>query len=261
MHKPNYLETEEKLKIRIHAHTEYANFKLEDWLSNWLGDAEGCRLVEIGCGDGNFFPIYEQALGKNGLIIGLDINRELLNKARSIGRKLTTPTIVLAWDFNQHPYPLLDNETDILTAPFSAYYSEDPVSWVEDTLRVVKNGGRLILLGPTKNNAQELYDLNKAVTGIRSIPETDETSAKLEEHFLPELQKRLGDQVKKTILDRQIVFPSPEEFAQYYFATWLYEKTQEKIKETIEFESVIGALKGTSLKLNKEVICIEAVKT
>ncbi|MHC4215474.1 MAG: class I SAM-dependent methyltransferase, partial [Planctomycetota bacterium] len=198
--------------------------------------------------------------GKNGLIIGLDINHDLLKKARRVGSKLITPAIVLPWDFNQHPYPLLDNEADILTAPFSAYYTEDTISWVEDTHRVVKSGGRLILLGPTKNNAQELYDLNKAVTGIGSVQETDETSTKLEESFLPELQKRLGNQVKKTILDRQIVFPSPEEFALYYFATWLYERTQEKVEETIEFESVVRALKERPLKLNKEVICIEALK-
>jgi ubiquinone/menaquinone biosynthesis C-methylase UbiE len=256
----NYTETEEKLKIRIHAHTAYANFKLEDWLLNYLGNAEGSQLLEIGCGDGNFFKTYAEVLGKNGFIIGFDINEDLLKKAREIGRQLTTPTFVFLWDFDNHPYPILDNQVDILIASFSAYYTKDTPKWVEDSLRVVKEGGRLLLLGPTKDNARELYELNELVSGIKSVPETDETSRKLEEVFLPELHKRLGDQVKKMILDRQIVFPSPEEFTRYYFATWLYEITKEKIKRPIEFESVLKAARGFSLKLSKRIICIEAYK-
>ena len=260
MRKLSYLETEEKLNIRIHAHTAYANFKLEDWLVGWLGKSSGCRLLEIGCGDGNFFPTYSQVLGNNGLIIGFDINQTLLQKAREIAKRLNTPTNVFPWNFDKHPYPLLDEEVDILIAPFSAYYTNNVSKWIEDSLRVIKKDGRLLLLGPTKDNAQELYALNEMVTGINSVPETNETSSKLEETFLPELQKRLSYQVKKTILDRQIIFPSPEEFTLYYFATWLYEKTKEKIEKPIEFESVLKAAQSTTLKLNKRIVCIEAHK-
>lgn len=255
-----YTETEERLKIRIRAHTAYANFTLDDWLSGWLGKPNGCRLLEIGCGDGNFFPTYAQALGKSGLIIAFDINRNLLQEARTSAERLDTPTIVFPWDFDVHPYPLLDKEVDILIAPFSAYYTNDVSRWLEDSLRVVKKGGRLLLLGPARDNAQELYELNEMVTGIKSVPETDETSAKLEEAFLPQLQERLSGAVQATILDRHIIFPSPEEFTRYYFATWLYEKTQERMASPVEFESVLKAAQKTSLKLSKRTVCIEAYK-
>jgi len=260
MHKLNYLETEEKLKIRIHAHTAYANFKLEDWFLRWLGNSNGCRLLEIGCGNGNFFTTYAQALDKNGLIIGFDVNQNLLQKAREIGKRLTTPVIIFPWNFDNHSYPLLDEEVDILIAAFSAYYTNDVSRWIEDSLRVIKKGGRMLLLGPTKDNARELYELNESVTGIKSVLETDETSTKLEESFLPGLQKRLGVQVKKTVLNRQIIFPSPEEFTRYYFATWLYEKTQAKIKKPIEFEDILKKAQKSSLKLSKRIICIESYK-
>ena len=260
LHRLRYTETEEKLEIRIRAHTAYANITLEDWLSGWLGKSNGYRLLEIGCGDGNFFPTYAQALGKSGLIIGFDISQKLLQKARAVAERLDTPTIVFPWDFDVHPYPLLDEEADILMAPFSAYYTNDVPRWIEDSLRVVKKEGRLLLLGPTKDNAQELYELNEMVTGIKSVPETDETSAKLEETFLPELQKRLSGAVQTTILDRHIIFPSAEEFTRYYFATWLYEKTQERVASPIEFEAVLEAAQKTSLRLNKRVVCIEACK-
>ena len=261
MSKLQYTETEEKLNIRIRAHTAYANFTLDDWLSGWLGKSEGCRLLEIGCGNGNFFPAYAQTLGKSGLIIGFDKDRDLLQKARAPAQRLDTPIIVFPWDFDSHPYPLLDEDVDILIAAFSAYYTSDVPAWVEDSLRVAREGGRLLLLGPTKDNARELYQLNEMVTGIKSVSETDETSTKLEESFVPELRQRLGSTVKTTILDRIITFPSPEEYARYYFATWLYEKTQERLADAVEFESVLKTAQKTSLKLSKRVVCIEAVKS
>jgi len=258
VHPLHYTESEERLKIRIRAHTEYADFILEDWLSDWLGEAGGKKLLEIGCGNGNFFPVYAKALGKSGLIIGFDINRELLKEARTIGERLDTPAFVFPWDFDVHPFPLLDGEVDILIAPFSAYYTNDAKSWVGDSVRVVKKKGRLLLLGPTEDNARELYELNEMVTGIKSVPETDQTSRKLEEALLPELRERLGDAVKATVMDRHIVFPSAEEFARYYFATWLYEKTRERIANPIEYEAVLRAAEKTSLRLTKKITCIEA---
>ena len=64
---------------------------------------------------------------------------------------------------------------------------------------------------------------------------------------MPELEVWTGCKIKKTILDRQINFLSPEEFARYYFATWLYEKTEEKLARSIEVDHVIEAVQRTSL--------------
>jgi ubiquinone/menaquinone biosynthesis C-methylase UbiE len=260
MSNSGYLETEDKLRIRIHAHTAYTNFQLEDWLSEWLSGANGYRLLEIGCGDGNFFPTYAQVLGQKGFIIGCDSNHDLLRRARVNSLRLVTPVMILPWNFDVHPYPLLDEEVDVLTAPFCAYYASNVSGWIEDSLRVVKRGGKLLLLGPTKDNAQELYQLNEMVTGIRSLPETDETSTKLEEVFLAKLQVMPGCEVKRTILDRQIIFPNAKEFARYYRATWLCEKTQEKISRPIELNQVINAARRTSMRLNKQIVCIEIFK-
>lgn len=260
MRRLRYTETEESLRVRIHAHTAYANFTLDDWLSDWLSKARARRLLEIGCGNGNYFPLYSRALGRDGLVVGFDNNLDLLKRAHAVAEQLSTPVLLFHWDFDDHPFPLLDDDVDVLIAPYSAYYSNDVSGWIEDSLRLLRKKGRLLLLGPVKDNAKELYELNEAVTGIGSLPETDETSRKLEEVFLPLLQERLGNKVHVTILDRHIVFPTAEEFARYYFATWLYERTRKKVAGTIEFESVIEAARGTSLRLSKKVMCIEASK-
>lgn len=255
-----YRETEDKLHIRIKAHTQFASFKLDDWLFDWLGHACGQRLLEIGCGDGNFFSIYARALGEGGMIIGLDLCKDLLRKARQHSRALPTPAVFLPWNFDDHPWPLLDEEVDILIAPYSAYYSKDVPAWVEDALRVTRSGGRLLILGPTRNNAEELYWLNEYVYGIRTVAEIDETTIKLEASFLPELRERLGGNVRWTILDRQIIFPSAIEFARYYQATMLFDRTCQQLGRTITFEEVLAAAQKTNLRLNKQIICIEGRK-
>jgi len=260
MAKPGYLETEEKLKVRILAHTKYTTLRLEEWLRDWLGDARGCRLLEIGCGDGNFFPTYAQVLGRDGMILGLDINVGLLERARAVGTRLGTPALVFVWDFDRHPFPLLSGEVDFVVSPFSAYYAQDVSAWVEDSLRVLKAGGRLLLLGPTADNAQELYELNQLATGVRTVTDIDETMVRLEGAFYPELQRATDGRVRKSVLNRELAFPSPEEFARYYFATWLYEKTREKVGAPIEYEAVVKAAGRTSLRLNKRVVCLEAWK-
>jgi ubiquinone/menaquinone biosynthesis C-methylase UbiE len=255
-----YQETERNLQTRIRAHKEYANFTLEDWLQDWLGDVSGQRLLEVGCGDGNFFATYAQALGPGGMILGLDLGPDLLYKAREKARALPTPVLVFPWNYDHHPWPFLDEEMDIIIAPFSAYYTRDVSAWVEEALRVASRRSRLLLLGPTQDNARELYEFNEHLTGIKTVPETDSTTGKLEEYILPELRHRLGGGVARTILDRQLIFPSVAEFARYYQATLLYDRTCRALGRTIPFEEVMAAASQTNLRLSKQIICITALK-
>ena len=222
--------------------------------------APGLVLLEIGCGDGNFFPVYAPVLGPGGRLIGLDVNSALLDQALAKARLLGIRAEGIVWDFDSHPYPLSDSEVDYVIAPFSAYYSRDITAWLNDCLRVLKPGGTMLLIGPASGNAPELYDLNLAVTGIRTIAETEETSTKLEAGFLPELRRRQDVKVESTLVSRELVFPDAEEFARYYLATWLYEKTAEKIAKRISFDDVVKAAASANLRLTKSVICIEAKK-
>ncbi len=257
-----YLETGEKLNIRIRAHTLYATNNIEDYLLRTIEGCEGCRLLEIGCGNGNFFPTYSLALRETGLIIGFDVNTDLLVQARRTATNLGTPAVLIPWDFDVHPYPLLDEELDLVIAPFSAYYSRDVPSWIDDTLRIIKTGGRLLLLGPTRENARELHDLNAELYGVRSMPELDEASEKLHTCFLPYLRNECGNTTVGThTINRQIEFPSAKEFADYYLATWLFEKTRDRMGKQVTFQDVIESIESLgTLTLSKQVICIEARK-
>ena len=48
--------------------------------------------------------------------------------------------------------------------------------------------------------------------------------------------------------------------ADILFATWLYEKTAQRLATPIDFERVVTAAGKTPLRLNKKVLCLEASK-
>lgn len=257
---PYYRETSEKLQIRIQAHTQFTNRKLEDWFLEQLSTAHGRRLLEIGCGDGNYFPTYSHALGKQGQITGFDMSPELIRKAAMRAAACETPIRVIEWNFDKHPYPFADGEMDYVVAPFSAYYTKDVPAWVADGLRVLTHGGQMLLLGPTRDNSRELYELNKLVTGVSHVPETDDTSNKMESAFLPALMAYSELQMNQIIIEREIVFPTATDFARYYFATGLYETTTEKTGRHVNLAQVVEAVQQVGLRLNKKIICLKASK-
>jgi len=251
----DYSETDQRLAVRIRAHTEFANFQLEDWLKDRLFVSDGGRILEAGCGNGNFFPVYAAKLGPNGTIVGFDVSDSLLEAAQKRGAACGTPTVILKWDFND-PMPFLNDDFDSVTCLYAAYYAKDAGRWCDEILRVAKPGGQLLLMGPAADNAAELYELNEAISGTAHVEGTDYTTRRLQDEFLPTLQERLGSAVKFEVLDRRIEFPTARDFAEYYHATWLYEKTAEKVGREFSVEEVEGKVKTRTL--SKRVVVIEA---
>ncbi len=250
----SYAETDSRLAVRIRAHTEFANFQLEDWLADQMDVPPGGRVLDVACGNGNFFPIYSSKVGPKGLVVGFDVSDSLLAAAQQRAAELETPCLVYKWNFD-NPLPLLDRDFHCTLCMFAAYYAKDAQVWVDEVLRVTRPGGQLLVLGPADDNAVELYDLNRAVTGIKEVEETDFTTRRLTQEFLPALRKRLGNRASSEILDRKIVFPSPCEFARYYLATWLYEKTAERLEREFSVEEVESKVSTCTLSKRVVVLC------
>lgn len=250
-----YTETDQRLAVRIRAHQAFANIQLEDWLGARLENRSPGRVLEIACGDGNLFPVLAKRAGPDGLVVGFDVSDSLLRAAQQRARDLPTPAIVLTHDFDQR-FPFLDEDFDLTLCAYAAYYVRDADAWIGEVLRVTRPGGQILVLGPTDDNAAELYSLNERVTGVGHLAETDYTTARLEGEFLPLLRARLGDRVTSETLDRRLEFPSAREFAHYYQATWLYEKTCARLGRTFSLEEIETRV-GT-LTLSKKVLAINA---
>lgn len=251
----DYSETDGRLAVRIRAHTEFASFQLEDWLCERIQVSKGDRVFEVGCGGGNFFPLYSQLVGARGLVVGIDVSDSLLASARRALASIEARGIVLKWDFNDR-LPILDGEFACTLSLFSAYYADSAGGLVDEMIRVTSAEGQLLLLGPADDNARELYELNEAVTGVAHTEGTRYTTTRLAHEFLPELRKRLGDKVDFVVLDRRIEFPSPRDFAEYYLATWLCEKSVQQSGRAVSLEDVERVVVTTTL--SKRIVAIDA---
>jgi len=250
-----YAETDARLAVRIRAHREFTNVQLEDWLADRLATPVGGRLLDVGCGDGNLFGVSAARVGPKGLIVGFDVSDSLLAAGRERARGLDAAALVFKGDFNQ-PFPLLDDDFDTTLSAYAAYYAADAGAFIDEVLRVTRPGGQVVLIGPTEDNAAELYDLNERVTGVGRIGETDYTTARLAGEFLPLLRERVGAAATAQVLDRRIDFPSAREYARYYQATWLYEKTCDRLGRSFALEHIERAVETHTL--SKKVLVLEA---
>lgn len=249
----SYDEVKDHLAIRIRAHTEFANFQLEDWLLDNLEIPTAGVLIEIGCGDGNWFETWGRALGPEGLLIGIDKNEELL--ARAVARETACRTMLFKMDFNDLS-SFLPETFDVAVAPYSIYYADDARATMEAIRDILKPGAPCYLLGPTDANAAELYNLNHLIFGFKSDDPTQQRTGRLESEFLPAAEA-IFTEVSCRRVPRMINFPSIEDYLEYYQATLLFRESCQKAGRTPTPEEIAGA-GWNSLQLSKEIVVLEA---
>jgi ubiquinone/menaquinone biosynthesis C-methylase UbiE len=249
----SYDEVKDHLAIRIRAHTEFANFQLEDWFAENLRIPAGGALLEIGCGDGNWFESWAEALGESGLIAGIDKNEELL--ARAAGREAACRTLLMRMDFNDLS-SFLPETFDCAVAPYSIYYADNARATMAAIRELLKDGAWAYIIGPTERNAEELYHLNKRIFGFDSDDPTRQRTSRIEEEFLPAAESLFAE-VSSRRVPRTINFPSAAHYFEYYRATLLFRESCEKAGRTPDTAEIEGC-GWEELNLSKEVVVVEA---
>jgi ubiquinone/menaquinone biosynthesis C-methylase UbiE len=251
-----YDEKKDHLSIRIEAHKRFSNFSLEDWLGENLSLGKGQTILDIGCGDGNFFAIYSQKLGKEGVIVGIDKSPELL--ARAQDRPVATSKLILHWDINQ-PFPFIGESFDYVISTFAIYYVDETRAILEEIRRVLKPQGEVLLIGPSDNNAGELYAYNQKVFGFGRDEKISQRTNRLEQEFYPAM-KSLFKPASMDVIPSQIQFPSQEEFLKYYLATLLYEESAQKAGSRPSLEA-LKAIVLPAYVISKEMIALRGKKS
>jgi ubiquinone/menaquinone biosynthesis C-methylase UbiE len=249
----SYDEVKSHLAIRIRAHTEFANFQLEDWFAENLQIPEMGTLLEIGCGGGNWFETWAGALGENGLILGIDKDKELL--ARAGEREDTCRTLLLRMDFNDLS-AFLPEMFDCTVAPYSIYYADDAYATMAAIHAILKEGAWAYLIGPTERNAQELYHLNKLIFGFEKDNSTRLRTSRIEEEFLPAAEELFAE-VASQYLPRTITFPTVGDYFEYYQATLLFRESCQMAGRTPS-PPEIDSCGWEELNLSKEIVLVGA---
>lgn len=251
----SYTETPDALSIRIRAHKEYSNFSLEDWLDKNISLREGDAILDLGCGSGNLFPAYSDKIGEKGTIVGIDQSADLLEKASAL--RTTSSIVLLKLDINK-PFPLIKESFDHVISTFAIYYVEDPIFVLEEIKRVLKNTGKVVLIGPTDKNASELYEFNRTVFGFGRDEKVVLRTNRLEKEFYPSVTS-LFKCARLEKIHRKLIFPNKQKFIEYYMSTLLFEESAIKtgVKPTM---AELLSKELASPEISKEMIVLRGQK-
>lgn len=158
----------------------------------WSGAKRGDRVLDCATGTGDLAIAFQRVVGDDGVVIGTDFTPEMLDLARTKAKHIK---FELA-DVTRLPYD--DASFDISSIAFGIRNVADPGAGIRELARVVKSGGRVMVLefGQPPNSAfRALYDLYRR-------------------HILPRVGGMVtGEQTAYEYLDRSAgAFPSAEAF-------------------------------------------------
>jgi ubiquinone/menaquinone biosynthesis C-methylase UbiE len=252
----SYREQRDKLADRIRAHKVFANFDVADWIDEFLGRRPRRHVLDLGCGDGNHFPLYLKHVGEQGTVTGLDREPQLLERARRAHEGAANLTLVAG--SMDEPLPFPEGRFDLAFSNFAIYNARAPLFTLRELFRVLEPGGELVLIGPTRANAFELYEYNQRLTGTPIDEVTLVRTDRLRAEILP-LAREVFGQVQEHVLSSRLTFPTREEFLRYFTATMLYEQVAEKMGKSEE-EMLAACGRESDLVVSKEMLALVATR-
>ena len=136
-------------------------FSIERWiiLHQMIKDKPQGRLLDIGCGPG----FLAAAIGrkfKNNSIIGLDINRQMLDIAEKRWPETSNPNLsFLPSDAQQLPFA--DKTIDYVVNSLSMHHWQNPEMVFHEISRVLKPGGSFLIFDLKRDGPHYVYYLLK----------------------------------------------------------------------------------------------------
>ena len=161
-----------------------------------LGLGEGERVLDVGCGPGNFSRRFARAVGPEGLVVGLDASATMLARgAQDLARE--GPGNVALVRAGAVPLPFRDATFDAACCFAALHLFADPEAALDEMRRVLRPGGRVALMTSVRRGAlpPPLKPLFERASGIRLF-EGSEMTAALERRGFVGIHRRLAGMVQ-----------------------------------------------------------------
>jgi len=107
----------------------------------------GSRGLDVGCGYGAQVMLLAESVGPKGHVTGVDISRKFLNYGRDIVKRSGLLHCISLVEGDMNALPFDENTFDwVWSASCVGYFPNDPIPALKEMVRVVKPGGRVIIL-------------------------------------------------------------------------------------------------------------------
>jgi SAM-dependent methyltransferase len=143
-----------------------------------MGLGPGDGVLDVACGPGNFSRDFAPAVGRDGLVVGVDASRPMLERAvRETPADLDNLCFVFA---DAAALPFRDASFDAACCFAALNLFPDPYSALDEMRRVLAPGGRIALFTSSHGRTAPLRALETAVAapaGIRMFGQEELTDA------------------------------------------------------------------------------------
>ncbi|WP_423188068.1 bifunctional demethylmenaquinone methyltransferase/2-methoxy-6-polyprenyl-1,4-benzoquinol methylase UbiE [Alishewanella sp. d11] len=126
------------------------------------GVRPGQQVLDLAGGTGDITALFSKRVGPSGKVVLADINESMLNVGRDKLRDLGLINNIEFVQANAEALPFADNSFDIISIGFGLRNVTDKDAALRSMFRVLKPGGRLLVLEfskPTHDWLSKAYDL------------------------------------------------------------------------------------------------------
>ncbi|HSN68991.1 MAG TPA: ubiquinone/menaquinone biosynthesis methyltransferase, partial [Thermoanaerobaculia bacterium] len=129
-------------------------------LVRWSGARAGERVLDCATGTGDLAIAFARAVGPSGSVVGTDFSAEMLAPAPAKAERARVIVRFEQADVTALPYP--DSSFDVASIAFGIRNVADRVAGLREMARVVRPGGRVMVLEfgqPSAPGFRPLYNL------------------------------------------------------------------------------------------------------
>ena len=125
-----------------------SHLDLWKWGLSLISITPGSTVLDIGCGGGAWIRELSKEMGE-GKIYGIDLSKDMVELAQDVNKDLIEKGRVSISEGSVSSLSFSNNKFGMVTAVETYYFWPDIINDLKEVLRVLKPGGRLVLVNET----------------------------------------------------------------------------------------------------------------